>query len=430
MLRSCFPLPPPLMQVERAVMHTVLRLPQNALGHSDLINLHLAGGPKLRSISAACASAFMRTSLKTIKGWSGWLPQLKLAADALLPLHPSIRDCLTPPFWDSPPLALSLSEASKGLPSHPQWNISNSDLIHKLQTRDLTKVPVQKLLYAELASSRFKDPLPNVFQKRLNDLFHPYDLDWSGNRFDEPFQVLKKCTPATATKVIKGWCNGWATSRRYQEGVLLPCLFGCINEEDDLSHYLICPHLFALWKFLVEDVSDMPLARWGVANPNEISMNQIACVFAGYHATRRHFKAKSEVFFPDQSILSGPQIRAAWTTFAETFHVEASQLAMQCRKFSVPTFLSYLNGTPDCLTEGNTPFFHIGEGINSICPDFRVLDRTSDRYLNASFGSLSPLTDCLNAQQESVPSCLQSQGRRLSAGAELPDSPPNTGDLP
>ena len=40
------------------------------------------------------------------------------------------------------------------------------------------------------------------------------------------------------------------------------------------------------------------------------------------------------------------------------------------------------------------------------------------------------LTDCLNAQQESVPSCLQSQGRRLSAGAELPNSPPNTGDLP
>ena len=370
------------MQAERAVMHTVLRLPQNALGHSDLINLHLAGGPKLRSISAACVAAHIRTSLKTLKGWSGWLPQLEKAADALLPMHPEIRDCLTPPFWDSPPLALSLSEAARGLPSHPNWDISNSKLIRKLQTRDLAKVPVQKLLYAELTSSRFQDPIRNIFKKRLNKLFHPYDLVWGSTCFDEPFRVLKKCGIATATKVLKGWCNGWATSKRYQEGVLLPCLFGCIDEKDNLAHYLICPQLLAIWKFLVEDVSDYPLTRWGVANPNEINMQLIACVFAGYHATRRHFKAKSEVFLPDTN-LTGPQIRAAWTTFAETFHVEACQFSIQCRKFSVPAFLCYLNGGTDCLTDS-----------------------------------------CLSTPTEPAPSCLHTHGGRLSARADLPNSIP------
>ena len=40
------PCPSSLMTLERAVMHTILRLPQNALAHSDLLNLQGAGGPK------------------------------------------------------------------------------------------------------------------------------------------------------------------------------------------------------------------------------------------------------------------------------------------------------------------------------------------------------------------------------------------------
>ena len=96
--------------------------------------------------------------------------------------------------------------------------------------------------------------------------------------------------------------------------------------------------------------SEWPLTRWGLVSPIEEGMYQIACTFAGYHAVRRHFKTNSEVFLPLQENISGPQIRAAWTVFAETFHVEASQFSMPCRKFSVPSFLVYLNGTPDCVS--------------------------------------------------------------------------------
>ena len=211
---------------------------------------------------------------------------------------------------------------------------------------------MQKLLYKELTSRRFDDPLQAIFQKRLTDLFHPYNLDW-GNRigFEDSFRVLKKCSPAVSIKVIKGWCNGWATSRRYHEAVLLPCLFGCPNEQDNLAHYLICPHLFAIWRYLVGDVSDMPLTRWGVDSPCVPCMQQIACVFSGYHAVRRHFKANAELFLPAQLNMTGPQIRAAWTNFADAFTVEACQLSINTRKFSVPTFLSFLNGAPDCLSD-------------------------------------------------------------------------------
>ena len=117
-----------------------------------------------------------------------------------------------------------------------------------------------------------------------------------------------------------------------------PCVFGCCSEQDDLHHYLTCPHLYAIWSFLVGGVSSDPLIRWGLVNPKAESMLQIACVFVGYHAVRRHFKSKSEVFLHDQVILTGPQIRASWTVFADTYQVEARELSVNCRKFSVPSF--------------------------------------------------------------------------------------------
>jgi len=349
------PSPPSLPPIERASMHTVLRLPQNSLTHSDLLNLQDAGGPKLRSISAACASALIRTAIKTIHGWKGWLVQLNTAADFLLPLHPDIRDKLSPPFWDSPPIALTLSQAAQGLPHHPKWDISESDIIKKLQTCRLDKVPVQKLVYKELVSHQFNSPIQDIFCKRLTDAFSPYVLDFNHSiRLHDCFGCLKKSGSAVAVKVIKGWCNGWATSKRYQEKIKLPCLFGCHKEKDDLFHYLQCPHLYALWSFLCGYVHSDPLIRWGLVMPCTDGMLQIACVFHGYHAIRRHFKQKGEVFMHDQEILAGPQLRAAWTVFADAFCVEASEFSVNFRKFSVPSFLEYLNGAlPSCLMDSN-----------------------------------------------------------------------------
>ena len=141
----------------------------------------------------------------------------------------------------------------------------------------------------------------------------------------------------------KCWCNGWATSRRYHEDKLLPCLFGCSKCSDDLHHYLQCPHLFALWGFLAGGASADPLARWGLIQPNSNKFNLIACTFSGYHAVRRNFRLRKEFFTFDQEILNGQQIRSAWSVFADSFFVEARELGVQCRRFSLPSFFGYLN---------------------------------------------------------------------------------------
>ena len=91
------PCPKSMDQVERALMHTALRLPQNTLCHADFFHLQDFGGPKFRSIVAASASALLRTSLKTVTTWREWIGQLDRAAQewlCLLYTSPSPRDGL------------------------------------------------------------------------------------------------------------------------------------------------------------------------------------------------------------------------------------------------------------------------------------------------------------------------------------------------
>ena len=117
---------------------------------------------------------------------------------------------------------------------------------------------------------------------------------------------LEKCSLGVAVKVLKGWTNGWATSKRYSnnDDKILPCIFGCHNYTDDLAHYLQCPHLYAIWKFMLNPddlpeppnphVSEFPLQRWGLVEPCVDKFKSIACVFSGYHAVRREFKAQKD----------------------------------------------------------------------------------------------------------------------------------------
>ena len=173
-------------------------------------------------------------------------------------------------------------------------------------------------------------------------MFQPYELDFEqAMHLDRCWGASRKSRVADAVMIIKTWSNGWATSSRYHEGVLIPWFFGC-NCKDELKHYVCCPHLFALWTFLVGNVSSDPLVRWGLIEPEPDGFLQIACVFSGYHAIRREFKRTSAVFYNNQTVLTGPQLRVAWTLFADTFFVEAREVKLNCRRFSVASFLSSL----------------------------------------------------------------------------------------
>jgi len=333
-------------QTERAMMHTVLRLPQNALCHADLFHLEQLGGPKIRSVVATCASALFRTACNTISSWPDWIQQLQVAATEHLPFAQA--PLMTTDCWDSPPIVLNLKEASLGFPSDERWCDGAAKAINKIQSASLRikgEIKMQKICYEELMNNRFLNNIRSTIVRRLSDSFNPFSVDCTNSvSLDGCFATLKECKVSVAIRVLKGWVNGWATSHRYKnvERKVLPCLFGCMSCSDSLNHYLICPHLFALWSFLIEGTPDDPLIRWGLLHPSKIQFHVVACIFSGYHAVRNDLRS-NPVFIPhNMTVLTSPMLRRSWSVFADSFKVEARELAVQHRRFSLPEFLIFI----------------------------------------------------------------------------------------
>ena len=87
-----------------------------------------------------------------------------------------------------------------------------------------------------------------------------------------------------------------------------------------------------------------------------IDVSEAMCAFSGYHAVRREFRKLVEELADNQSELTGPQLRTSWSVFASTFSVEARELAVECRHFSLPSFLSYLH--PDDARSSESSFLN------------------------------------------------------------------------
>ena len=183
-------------------------------------------------------------------------------------------------------------------------------------------------------------------------MFHPWTLDFTGSIcLDLCFRKLRQVGVGNASKVLKGWINGWATSRRYHEDRLL---LGCLHEKDQLEHYLQCPHLFALGIHLASHSDADPLVRWGLVNPSTNNFKINACIYSGYHSLRRVVATDPKFTIISPSSLSGHQIRVAWSVFADTFSVDARELGVPHTKFSLASFLNQLNAAQlsDCLSAG------------------------------------------------------------------------------
>ena len=148
-------------------------MPQNTLCHSDFVHLHKIGGPHLRSFSAAAVAAMVRTACKTVTNWRSWILQLEEAAYRFLPLEPLVRETLSPPCWDCPPIAVNLREAAHGFPKDPKWGQGLSEVIRKLSRSDVQKGPLQRIIYNTLISNSDLHPLSKgeTLKKWLGDIF-------------------------------------------------------------------------------------------------------------------------------------------------------------------------------------------------------------------------------------------------------------------
>ena len=127
--------------------------------------------------------------------------------------------------------------------------------------------------------------------------------------------------------VLKTWGNSWATSYRFHEPVLLPCLFGCYHGIDKLAHYVVCPWLFKFVSLLRPGTSSNPLERIAMHNPTLDSVKVVACTFSGYHAIKctPHLCKLASTNRTDSCALLSTAV-----SFAEAFLASSHAMCLQC----------------------------------------------------------------------------------------------------
>ena len=209
---------------------------------------------------------------------------MKIAALEHLPLSALKGDKLARHFWDSPAYALNLQNAFEGFIGDKKFGGAGKTMTRKYANENGGVVPnpgghyfmnlqgLQTKIHNTMMRSVFpgssESKLQNSIAKRCDIVFKCFSIDHEHDvEIDNAVSLLGKMSSPCALKVIKTWMNGWATSARMHEEVVLECVLGCQSEGDCLSHYVCCPHLFAMQKFLCEDVSSNPLIRFGLKCP-------------------------------------------------------------------------------------------------------------------------------------------------------------------
>ena len=101
-----------------------------------------------------------------------------------------------------------------------------------------------------------------------------------------------------AMQVVNTWCKSWATTRRLHLQPLLPCVLGCPNEIDDLSHYILCPHLWNIARTAFPNIQlNSALDKLCIGSKCTVSLRVLAATFQAYHASKPFSAVFSTVVF-------------------------------------------------------------------------------------------------------------------------------------
>ena len=93
---------------------------------------------------------------------------------------------------------------------------------------------------------------------------------------------------------IKTLSNSWCTTERFHEIVRLPCVFGCPDCKDNLSHYLKCE---PFWTIIISSLNMhqswlqcSPAAKLCLTHISSHNLYLLGILFKTYHALRTDFE--------------------------------------------------------------------------------------------------------------------------------------------
>ena len=115
----------------------------------------------------------------------------------------------------------------------------------------------------------------------------PFAPFWFPNGWFERLHiVLREETPYIKICWLRTIVGGWCTATRLHSVQYRPCIYGCSDARDELSHYLQCP---ILWQFArstlrINEPSIHFLSRLCIAEPTSDKLKLLAFSHALYHS--------------------------------------------------------------------------------------------------------------------------------------------------
>ena len=130
---------------------------------------------------------------------------------------------------------------------------------------------------------------------------------------------------------LKILLNAWSTSNRIEgANSVYPYLFGCDACVDRLSHFLICPKMKSICKFLDRNCPHHPISRLGIDNPDNGAFIHMCCAYSVYHAVISHVKMNHDTFATNcqRLKLSIRSTQKTWSVSADAFAVSAHEFGI------------------------------------------------------------------------------------------------------
>ena len=240
-------------------------------------------------------SCMLRSSLKTFVGFEVMHKNLLSVSESSNCLAQAFHDLsIIPPGWDSPAFCSNLFHAQKfeRLQHASQCKFELDKAVRKWR-RNPSGLSLQKLCYTILHNSISRSEQWTKFISGKLDTLAPTGaqaITFTSVMWNQLCSDVRKTPSPTQTCFLKTVINSWATSHRYGEVPLLPCILGCEKKEDNLKHYLECDPLWTLavsaCGLPLNFISLLPIERLCIVNRSPASLRLLSVVFRAYHALR------------------------------------------------------------------------------------------------------------------------------------------------
>jgi hypothetical protein len=283
--------PTKIIRTELSAILTALKLAGNSMTADCAYDLQDWLGLDPIRPSLYMVASMLRAAFKTLVDYVPMHNELRSLAVDCFVLAKAFTTII-PPGWDSNAFCSNLFEASQ----------FHSKFISVGARAPLRRVllewrngkggkSLQKGFYNCLRT-QFVDGWCGLISDKINDVV----IGDGGSFVFDPqhkhgfLTVLKKVPASIKTSFFKTIINSWATSHRYHEHVLLPCIFGCVGEKDDLQHYLRCD---PMWTCAVtasslphDFLALSPMQRLCIVSHDVNGLRLLGVVYRGYHALR------------------------------------------------------------------------------------------------------------------------------------------------